>query len=196
MIFARPSVNPACPKPVRRHGAMGIASVALAAATALAVAPGTAVAAPAAAHTASAAPRTASSAHSTYAAKSARWHSEARTVLDWARKQRGKPYRYGADGPHAFDCSGLVRYVFQHAIHRSLPHNAAEQYHSIRHIRRRKLQPGDLVFVDNGGYISHVGIFAGHGWWWVAPHTGTRVHKQRIYRAHMLYGRAIPWPRS
>jgi peptidoglycan DL-endopeptidase CwlO len=114
-----------------------------------------------------------------------------RDVLHEAKRQKGKPYVYGADGPHAFDCSGLVRYVFMHAVHRVLPHNAAAQYHSLRHIGRRSLQPGDLVFVDNGGYVSHVGIFDGHHHWWVAPHTGTHVQRQRIYRAHFVYARVL-----
>lgn len=118
--------------------------------------------------------------------------AKVRRVLAEAARQKGKPYVYGADGPHAFDCSGLVRYVFMHAIGRVLPHNAAAQYYAVRHIRRRSLQPGDLIFTDNG-YISHVGIFAGHGRWWVAPHTGTRVQLQRIYRAHFRYGRVIVW---
>jgi cell wall-associated NlpC family hydrolase len=117
-----------------------------------------------------------------------------REVIAEARRQRGKPYSYGADGPHAFDCSGLVRYVFQHSVHRTLPHNAAAQYHSLRHISRRSLSVGDLVFTDNG-YISHVGIFAGHHHWWVAPHTGTRVQLQRIYRAHFVYARVLRYPR-
>jgi cell wall-associated NlpC family hydrolase len=119
-------------------------------------------------------------------------HAEdVRKVLREAARQKGKPYQYGADGPHAFDCSGLVRYVFLHAVHKSLPHNAAQQYHSLRHIRRRHLKPGDLVFVDNGGYVSHVGIYDGHDHWWVAPHSGTRVQRQRIYRAHLVYARVF-----
>jgi len=113
-------------------------------------------------------------------------------VLREAARQKGKPYRYGGDGPGSFDCSGLVRYVFMHAVGRVLPHNAAAQYHSVRHIAKSGLQPGDLIFTDNG-YISHVGIYAGHHHWWVAPHTGTHVQLQRIYRAHFLYGRVIVW---
>jgi cell wall-associated NlpC family hydrolase len=115
---------------------------------------------------------------------------EVRHVIREARRQKGKPYVYGADGPRAFDCSGLVRYVFMHATHRVLPHNAAQQYDSLRHITRRRLRPGDLIFTDNG-YISHVGIFAGHGHWWVAPHTGTHVQLQRIYSAHFVYARVL-----
>jgi cell wall-associated NlpC family hydrolase len=97
---------------------------------------------------------------------------------------------YGAAGPHSFDCSGLVRYVFMHSVHRSLPHNAAAQYHSLRHIPRHDLRPGDLVFTDDG-YITHVGIFAGPHRWWVAPHTGTHVQLQRIYSAHFVYARVL-----
>lgn len=114
-----------------------------------------------------------------------------RKVLREARRQKGKPYVYGAAGPHGFDCSGLVRFVFMQAVHRTLPHNASAQYHSLRHIRRSSLQLGDLVFVDNGGYISHVGIYDGHHYWWVAPHTGTRVQRQYIYRAHFVYARVL-----
>jgi peptidoglycan DL-endopeptidase CwlO len=114
-----------------------------------------------------------------------------RRVLREAQRQKGKPYIYGAEGPHGFDCSGLVRFVFLHSVHRSLPHNAAAQYSALRHIRRRSLQPGDLVFVDNGGYISHVGIYDGHDYWWVAPHTGTHVQRQHIYTAHLVYARVL-----
>ncbi|HTW21279.1 MAG TPA: NlpC/P60 family protein [Mycobacteriales bacterium] len=117
-------------------------------------------------------------------------HNDVRRVLREAARQKGKPYQYGADGPHAFDCSGLVRFVFLHAVHISLPHNAAEQYHSLHHIRRRHLKPGDLVFVDNG-YVSHVGIYDGHDYWWVAPHTGTHVQRQHIYKAHLVYAQVF-----
>jgi cell wall-associated NlpC family hydrolase len=117
--------------------------------------------------------------------------AEVREVLAEARRQKGKPYSYGADGPHSFDCSGLVRFVYLHSVHRSLPHNAAQQYHALRHIQRKHLQLGDLVFVDNGGYVSHVGIYDGHHTWWVAPHTGTRVQRQHIYKAHLVYARVL-----
>jgi cell wall-associated NlpC family hydrolase len=124
-----------------------------------------------------------------------RYEKKVRRVLHEAAKQRGKPYVYGAAGPHSFDCSGLVMYVFRHAIGKSLPHNAAAQYGVSHHISRKHLRRGDLVFVDNGGYISHVGIYAGHSsrhrYWWVAPHTGEHVHKQPIYQAHFLYGEIL-----
>jgi cell wall-associated NlpC family hydrolase len=127
-----------------------------------------------------------------HAARVRRHNVDVHKVLNEARRQRGKPYIYGDAGPHGFDCSGLVRFVFMHSVHRVLPHNAAQQYYALHHIaHRRYLKRGDLVFVDNGGYISHVGIYDGHGYWWVAPHTGTRVKRQRIYHAHLLYARVL-----
>jgi cell wall-associated NlpC family hydrolase len=120
------------------------------------------------------------------------WHRRAvSAVLSEARKQAGKPYVYGASGPGAFDCSGLVRFVFGHAIGKWLPHNAAAQYSVISHIKRRNLEPGDLVFQESGGYPFHVGIYVGHDKWWHAPHTGDHVRKQRIYRGHLFYGRVL-----
>jgi cell wall-associated NlpC family hydrolase len=125
------------------------------------------------------------------------WHAHAvSAVLSEARRQAGKPYVYGGSGPGSFDCSGLVRYVFGHAIGKWLPHNAAAQYSVIKHIKRRALEPGDLVFQESGGYPFHVGIYTGHDKWWHAPHTGDHVRKQRIYRGHLFYGRVLVYPGS
>ena len=105
-----------------------------------------------------------------------------------ASQQRGRPFVYGAAGPRAFDCSGLVTYVYRR-LGRRLPHNAAAQYRVTRHISRRSMRPGDLVFVKHGRRISHVGIYAGARQWWVARHTGTTVTRQRIYTSAAVVGR-------
>jgi cell wall-associated NlpC family hydrolase len=129
-------------------------------------------------------------AHATTAAQARAYKID--RVMTWAAHQRGKPYRYGAAGPSSFDCSGLVMYVFKHAIDRSLSHNAEAQYRASQHIRRASLRPGDLVFeVDNSGYAFHVGIYAGNGYFWHAPHSGTVVKKQKLYSAHWRFGRII-----
>lgn len=169
------------------HKAGAIAATALAGSV-LALIPGAAHATPTHPDTT----HTAQAHRSAAQRRAARVRTERNAIIREARRQKGKPYSYGADGPHAFDCSGLVRYVFLHAVDRSLPHNAAEQFHVAHRIwHRGNLQPGDLVFVDNGGYISHVGIFAGQWHWWVAPHTGTHVTLQHIYHAHLLYARVL-----
>jgi cell wall-associated NlpC family hydrolase len=114
-------------------------------------------------------------------------------VLSWAHAERGKPYRYGAAGPSAFDCSGFTMYVYRHALGKRLSHNAESQYHQVQHISRRSLRPGDLVFASSGGSgsIYHVGIYAGNGYFWHAPHSGTVVKKAKMYSAHWYYGRII-----
>lgn len=119
------------------------------------------------------------------------WNYKVNQVIHMAHAQKGKPYRYGAAGPKAFDCSGLVQYVYRHALGERLARTAAAQYRASKHLGPHQLRIGDLVFVKNGGSISHVGIYAGHGYWWVAPHTGTVVKLQKIYTSHVVYGRVI-----
>jgi cell wall-associated NlpC family hydrolase len=114
--------------------------------------------------------------------------AEARKVLALAQRLRGRPYVWGAAGPHAFDCSGLVQYVFRHALGLRLPRSTWSQWKAVRHIHRAQLKPGDLVYLRN---LSHVGIYAGKGYWWVAPHTGARVKKQRIWTRRVMFARVI-----
>ena len=89
-----------------------------------------------------------------------------------AYAQLGDPYVYGAAGPNAFDCSGLTMYAWN-AAGVSLPHSAAAQYSSLRHVSISNLQPGDLVFYYSG--ISHVAIYIGGGRIIHAPHPGASV---------------------
>ncbi len=72
----------------------------------------------------------------------------------------GTPYRYGAAGPSAFDCSGLVKWSFAKAG-RSLPRTSRALAGAGVPVRKADLQPGDLVFFYKP--ISHVGIYIGNG---------------------------------
>jgi cell wall-associated NlpC family hydrolase len=88
-------------------------------------------------------------------------------VTSIARQYVGYPYRYGAVGPNAFDCSGFTQYVYRRAGI-SIPRTAAAQYSSTPGTRIRSysaLQPGDLIFFANTYKpgISHVGIYVGNG---------------------------------
>lgn len=86
--------------------------------------------------------------------------SQIATALQWARAEVGKPYVFGTDGPNAFDCSGLVQFVFGKAGI-SLAHYTGGQYDETSRIGYAQLQPGDLVFYYSG--ITHVSIYIGGG---------------------------------
>jgi cell wall-associated NlpC family hydrolase len=102
-----------------------------------------------------------------------------------AAAQRGKPYRWGAAGPNSFDCSGLVQYVYKR-LGVALPRTTYAQYAAAVHIPRSQLRPGDLIFVDG---LGHVGIYAGFGFIWHAPHTGDRVRLSLIWDRHYVVAR-------
>jgi cell wall-associated NlpC family hydrolase len=105
-----------------------------------------------------------------------------------ASRHQGAPYQYGAAGPTRFDCSGLTLYVFSR-FGKSLPHNSGQQYSSVRHIAKSSAQVGDLIFIYGSGGISHVGIYAGSGYMWHAPHTGSYVQKAKIWTSSYYVGR-------
>jgi cell wall-associated NlpC family hydrolase len=105
-------------------------------------------------------------------------------ALAIAAEQKGKPYRYGAAGPDAFDCSGLTSYSYLKAGEK-IPRTAQTQYNASRHISPSSRQPGDLVFIGKtSSGIYHVGIYAGnsggYGWMWDAPKPGRTVGKHKI----------------
>jgi cell wall-associated NlpC family hydrolase len=105
-----------------------------------------------------------------------------------AASLKGRPYRYGAAGPWAFDCSGYTQYVLkQQGIH--LNRTAAGQYPQTHHLAKKSARVGDLVFFYGSGGIYHVGIYAGRGTMWVAPHTGTVVQHEKIYGSNWVVGR-------
>ncbi|MFN2544566.1 MAG: C40 family peptidase [Actinomycetota bacterium] len=101
-------------------------------------------------------------------------------VLKAARSARGVPYRYGGTSPRGgFDCSGFTRWAWAHGG-RNLPHNSGAQFGAVRwHVKRRRLQPGDLLFFYSP--ISHVGLYLGHGRMIDAEHTGTRIHIHTVF---------------
>ncbi len=92
-------------------------------------------------------------------------------VIKVAYAQLGKPYRYGAAGPDAFDCSGLVMYCYAQVGVR-LPHSSYMQSRCGVPVSYSELQPGDLVFFHGFG---HVGLYIGNGQYIHAPRTGDVV---------------------
>ncbi|HYZ92444.1 MAG TPA: C40 family peptidase [Actinomycetota bacterium] len=106
-----------------------------------------------------------------------------RAAVSTAHKLIGKPYRWGASGPNAFDCSGLTSFVWRAAgLH--LPHSSVGQYNSLPRVSLSNLQPGDILFSRwHGG--GHVGIYIGGGRMISAPQTGRRVEISAL-RGHTI----------
>ena len=113
--------------------------------------------------------------------------SKGRTAYAFARTQLGKPYRYGAAGPDAYDCSGLTLTSWRKAGV-SLPRTTAQQFHVGKRIAKGNLQVGDLVFYY-GPTPSHVGIYAGSGKIIHAPRPGKVV--QHVPIDYMPFAGAV-----
>jgi peptidoglycan DL-endopeptidase CwlO len=99
-------------------------------------------------------------------------------ALRWALTRRGYPYVWGAAGPYAFDCSGLVVWAYA-KIGISLMHYTGDLWNEGEHISRSELQPGDLVFFFAD--LGHVGIYVGNGLMVDAPTYGQPVQVQPVF---------------
>jgi peptidoglycan DL-endopeptidase CwlO len=120
----------------------------------------------------------------------------ARAAVRWALAQLGDPYRWGATGPDAFDCSGLTSSAYR-AGGAGIPRVSRDQWNAGPHVDVPNLLPGDLVFyaddVGNPLTIHHVGMYIGNGLMVHAPHTGDVVRVASIWRVGYIGAtRVIP----
>ncbi len=107
----------------------------------------------------------------------------AQAAVGFARAQLGEPYRWGAAGPDAWDCSGLTMGAWA-AGGTSLPHYSVAQYEQSTPISSGSLQAGDLVFWGSSSSpssIYHVALYAGNGQIIHAPRTGRPVVEESMY---------------
>ena len=112
-------------------------------------------------------------------APAARDRTRTDRAVAFALAQRGKPYRWGAQGPEAFDCSGLTWAAWR-AAGVTIPRTAAGQLAGLPRARGR-LQPGDLVIYSSSGPSRrHVAIVVGPGRMVEAPGRGSPVRSARI----------------
>lgn len=79
-----------------------------------------------------------------------------------ARAQEGKPYQFGAAGPDAFDCSGLVAYCYQQATGWRITRSSYDQAElGVEVASGAPLLPGDVIYWG-WGRADHVGIYIGN----------------------------------
>jgi peptidoglycan DL-endopeptidase CwlO len=90
----------------------------------------------------------------------------AQTAIAYAEQQLGKPYQWGATGPDAFDCSGLVMMAYR-AAGIDIPRTSQQQWAFGPRISASMVQPGDLVFFAGADGTptapGHVGLVIGNG---------------------------------
>jgi cell wall-associated NlpC family hydrolase len=114
-------------------------------------------------------------------------------AIAYARQQLGKPYQWGATGPYAFDCSGLV-YMAYRSAGVTIERTSQAQWATEPHVSRP--QPGDLAFFAgaDGTMTSpgHVGIVIGHGQVIEAYGTGYPI-RVASYDRPDLVGFTEPW---
>lgn len=98
-------------------------------------------------------------------------------IVKVAKQQVGDRYRYGANGPSAFDCSGLTKYVYKKATGRTLPRSSSAQKNKGRVVSRSQARPGDLIWTPG-----HVSIYIGGGKQVEAARPGVGVVKRHIWQ--------------
>lgn len=113
---------------------------------------------------------------------------EGSTAVQAALTRIGSPYSWGASGPNAFDCSGLVMWAFGQAGV-NLPHSSQALARGGQSVSTDQMQPGDLVTYYSDA--SHVGIYIGDGMMVhastygspvaVAPVNNAPIHNVRRY---------------
>jgi len=96
----------------------------------------------------------------------------------------GAPYHYGGSSPRGFDCSGLVYYAFREAGIR-VPRTTRAQLRHAQQVPLSQIIPGDLLFFrQRFRRVSHVGIYAGDGWFIHAPSRGKRVSYESMQSSY------------
>ncbi|MCC8169497.1 MAG: NlpC/P60 family protein [Oscillospiraceae bacterium] len=100
-------------------------------------------------------------------------------IVQEAEKYLGVDYVWGGTSPSGFDCSGLVQYCLN-SLGISISRVAEDQFEEGTPVSKDELQPGDLVFFEQNGYIHHVGIYVGNNMMIHAPQTGDVVKYQSI----------------
>ena len=122
-------------------------------------------------------------------------HAEAATTqqqrlraVTVALAQRGDPYRLGATGPNAFDCSGLTMFSYRR-VGRSIPRTTDQQKAGLRAVPKSAKRRGDIILFVNGGNAYHAALYLGMNKIVHASRTGTPVKVDRIWTSSYVVRR-------
>ena len=118
--------------------------------------------------------------------------TSSKQIEKMAKSKLGKRYKWGGNGPYAYDCSGFTKEVFElNGI--TIPRVSKDQAEVGLKISKNNLKKGDLVFFDDkdSSVVSHVGIYLGKGKFIHA----SRFHKKIVISPLREYRRFFKWGR-
>ncbi|GAA4002696.1 C40 family peptidase [Streptomyces marokkonensis] len=95
-----------------------------------------------------------------------------RKAVEYATAQVGKPYQWGAEGPKAYDCSGLTSQAWVSAG-QAIPRTSQQQWRQLKRVDIEDMRPGDLIIYFDDA--SHVGMYVGDGSVVHAPRPGRSI---------------------
>lgn len=102
--------------------------------------------------------------------------SDEQKLVNEAEKYLGVPYQWGGNTPAGFDCSGLVQYVYAHALGINLPRSTSDQQNCGTAVSLNNLQIGDLLFWhDSARGTYHVALYIGNNQYIHSPQPGESV---------------------
>ena len=105
--------------------------------------------------------------------------TEESEAVDFALAQRGKLYRWGAEGPDAYDCSGLTWAAWR-AAGVTIPRTTVGQLAGLPRVRGG-LHPGDLVIYRSSGPTGrHVAMVVGRSRMVEAPGRGIPIRSTSL----------------
>lgn len=103
-------------------------------------------------------------------------------MMHWSEQYVGMPWERFGNGPHAFDCYGLVRFVQQVHFSRAMPEIKIDPSKPLTTRRAFKKHmehnnwtqvdsplEGDCVEMGEGKYVNHIGV-------WIAADGGGVLH--------------------
>ncbi len=102
--------------------------------------------------------------------------AQANDVTIYAISLVGTPYRYGGNTPDTgFDCSGLIKHVYQVRGGVVAPRTVATLVDWGQPVPANALRTGDLVVFTQKNVATHAGIYVGEGRFVHAPSSGGDV---------------------
>jgi len=113
-----------------------------------------------------------------------------KAVIAYAKRFLGLRYKYGGENiKKAIDCSAFTKHVMRKKCNINLPRTAAMQASSGKHVDKKDLRAGDLVFfkeTSRHAYISHVGIMISKTKFIHASSGAKKVTITRLYKPYYI----------